>query len=171
MSDTGSLSAPAVLNIAGATRSATNYAQTPVTVPARSISTFAELIKLPLIELKARLEQDGVKSEELRALCKYLGLLQSGSKVVMIGKIIEKLSDEDIVPKSPEGRGVGNAQFVPVQLLQFSGRKPIKMQNRRTMNWKMILSPIQPWDGRAHCQRRYRLAFPVSRWQCSTPCS
>ena len=69
------------------------------------MSTFAQLSHLQISELKTRLEQEGVKAEELRGFCKYLGLLQAGSKAVMIVKILEKIAEGDFVPKSPEGRG------------------------------------------------------------------
>ena len=96
---------------------AQNYATRPVTrlsehsssvsdtTAKASMLALPELMKLPISELKSRLEQDGVKSEELRVFCKYLGLPQTGSKSVMIAKILEKLSgEEDDIRKSPEGR-------------------------------------------------------------------
>ena len=69
------------------------------------MSTFAQLLALSGPDLKAKLEEEHVKSEELRAFCKFLGLPQTSSKAVMVKKIIEKAAARDILERSLEGRG------------------------------------------------------------------
>ena len=51
-----------------------------------AMSTFAQLSQLPVSELKTRLEQDGVKSEELEAFCKYPSRIESCNDRENLGK-------------------------------------------------------------------------------------
>ena len=90
---------------------------------ASTMSTFAQLIKLPIPHLKSPLEQHGVKSKEPRTFCKYLGLPQTGSNNCDNSQNLEKLSEEDVVPKSLERR-VGRERG---RLRRRSARKRRKM--------------------------------------------
>ena len=59
-----------------------------------AMSTFSELLALSVPDLMARLEQEHVKSDELKAFCKFLGLTQSGSKVAMVEKILDRVGSQ-----------------------------------------------------------------------------
>ena len=78
------------------------------------MSTYSQLLSLSIPELKVRLEEDHAKSEELRGFCKFLGLPQTGSKAVMVEKILDRVAAEDIIEKSPEGRAGREREIRPV---------------------------------------------------------